>query len=148
MGFPQSLSGGEALSCTGDMMRTIRLAVFRGLVCEAELCSQSHILCLCPATASLRQALLSALQASGIHLPLRPGIAVRITELPTACEPLADRALLWTGMYNAGKYWRPTSVHFLLGQVKRSFLELAAFLPERFGLDGRLIIHRFLSSLG
>ena len=61
------------------------------------------IMCLCAALASLRQDLFSSERASGMRLPAGPkwALTLSLSGLLVTWDPMEDRALLWTGMFNA-----------------------------------------------
>ena len=70
------------------------------LLCHAEICSQDHILCVCPALDHLRQDHLRSLTTATTRLPPGPQrqLITKYLDMVTTWSPIEDRVLLWTGM--------------------------------------------------
>ena len=69
-------------------------------LCQDLICSQAHILCVCPALEHLREDHLLSLATSTTRLPQGPQrhLLTKYLDILTTWSPLEDRVLLWTGM--------------------------------------------------
>ena len=69
-------------------------------LCQAPLCSQAHILCVCPVIDHLRADHLRSLHSATTRLPPGPQrhLITKYLDMVTTWSPLEDRVLLWTGM--------------------------------------------------
>ena len=69
-------------------------------LCQAPLCSQAHIVCVCPVLDHLREDHLRSLTTATTRLPPGPQrlLLTKYLDMVTTWTPLEDRVLLWTGM--------------------------------------------------
>ena len=69
-------------------------------LCQDPICSQAHILCVCPALDHLRADHLRSLATSLTRLPQGPQreLLTKYLDMVNVWAPLEERALLWTGM--------------------------------------------------
>ena len=106
--------------------------------CLAELCSQRHILCFCPATASLCAR--SAAAASVYRWGLRGNKL-------TAWEHVEDRVLLWTGMFNVAALCTNALCSRTILIVKQSAQNIRTILVRCKELQIRLLIKLIKSKI-
>ena len=69
-------------------------------LCPAPICSQAHILCVCPVLEHLREDHLRSIATTTTSIPQGPQrqLITKYLDMATTWSPLEDRVLLWTGM--------------------------------------------------